>query len=126
MGVGTITFGSVIDAVEKDLNAATIAKLTTEDMIRFCKDAWHECFHSYPQLLSVMDPTTGVIAYASETAPEPSDVTTAFPEQLNARRISIESYVRRRVDMRSQLDRDQIARVTLDNKEFAEEQGIPA
>ena len=120
-----ITFQSVMDNTRDELDAATISALTDDDMIRFCVDAWHELFHSYPGLVAYMDPATGLVTYCSPIAPDGADGTTTFPSpQADERRVAIEAYVRRRISMRAQLDREQVNRVKMDADEFDHEQGL--
>lgn len=120
-----ITFQSVMDNVREELDAATISQLTDDDMIRFCVDAWHEVFHSYPGLMANVDPITGVVSYAPGIAPDDSDGNTVYPSpQMDDRRTAIEAYVRFRVSKRSQLDREQMNRVKMDADEFSHEQGL--
>ena len=120
-----ITFQSVIDNVMKELNAATINKLAPEDMVRYCVDAWHEIGHTGPFIRTEINASTGVLTDCADVAPDNSDASSSFPTAFDSRRSAIEAYVRRRVDMRSQLDRDQLARAKLDEFDFRDLQGIP-
>lgn len=113
-----ITFQSVIENVRADCPVCTA---TDDDLMRYCRLAWHEIFHTNPRLRRVFDPATGAITEAPEDAP---DTATEFPDVLDSRRIPIEALVRSYVTFKSKMEDAQVRRFKIDTDTFNQEQGI--
>ncbi len=113
-------FSDIESAVRADTSLRAASEMKSEDIFRFIRAAYHEMFHTRPDLRTQFDETTGAITRLPEYLADDADV---LPDFFDGWFSAVQHYVKWRMLTMYRMDAAQQARAKLEDEAFKGEMG---
>ena len=114
------SFGTIKAAVLADTSLTGTNKLSTQDLDRFIRAAYHEVFHTRPDLRTQFNETTGEITRLPEVMADTAD---SLPDFFDGWFSAIQHYVKWRILTFFRMDSAQATRAKIEEDAFRGEMG---